>query len=181
MMPFQITFLDFPESDAIWMAAQERIEKLEHFFNRVIRCEVVISCPHRHRHTDRLYHVQIRVVMPGEDVIINRNSPQDEAHRDVYVAIRDAFNAAERILEDKIRKVRHKVKFHEDNYEEGKISKVFYQEGYGFLNTTDGREFYFGENSVTNEDFDRLKIGQKVKFLEEPGEKGPQVTSMAVI
>lgn len=180
MIPFQITFLDFPESDAVWIAAQKRIEKLEHFFNRIIRCEVVISCPHRRRHSGRLYHVQIHIVMLRDDIIVNRNSPLNEAHRDVYVAIRDAFNAAERILEDKVRKVRHKVKLHEDQFEDGRISKIFYQDGYGFLNTNDGREFYFSENCVTNENFNRLKIGQKVKFLEELGEKGPQVTSMAV-
>ena len=115
MVPFQITFLDFPESDAVWMAVQKKIEKLEHFFNRIIRFEVVLSCPHRHRHADRLYHVQIHIIMPGEDVIINRNPPQDETHRDIYVAIRDAFNAAERVLEDRVQKIRHQVKFHEES------------------------------------------------------------------
>lgn len=180
MIPFQITFLDFPESDAIWLAVQKRIEKLEHFYNQIIRCEVVISCPHRHRHTARLYNVQIHVIMAGEDVIVNRHPPKDESHRDVYISIRDAFNAAERILQDKVRIVRHKVKFHEKIAEDGKISKIFPDEGFGFLVTLDGREFYFGENSITNEAFTELKVGQKVKFLEEAGEKGPQVTSMAV-
>jgi ribosomal subunit interface protein len=181
MVPFQITFLDFPESDAVWMAAQKRIEKLERFFSRIIRCEVVISCPHRHRHAARLFNVQIHIVVPGEDVIVTRDTARNEAHRDVYIAIRDAFNAAERILEDRARKIRREVKFHEDQYDDGRISKIFYHDGYGFLNSKDGREFYFGENCITNEKFDRLKIGQKVKFLEEPGEKGPQVTAMAVI
>ena len=181
MIPFQITFLDFPESDAIWIAVQNRIEKLEHFFSQIIRCEVVISCPHRHRHADRLYHVQIHIIMPGGDVIANRNPPKNEAHRDIYVSIRDAFNAAERILQDRIRIVRHKIKFHEQTSEEGKIAKIFPDEGFGFLITLDGREFYFSENSITNENFGELKVGQKVKFLDELGEKGPQVTSMAVI
>jgi cold shock CspA family protein len=181
MIPFQITFLDFPESDAVWMAVQKRIEKLEHFFDRIVRCEVAISCPHRHRQADRLYHIQIHLIIPGEDVIVNRNHPKDETHRDIYVAIGDSFNAAERILQDRVRIVRHKTKFHEQQSEEGKISKVFYQECFGFLETSNGRECYFGENSITNENFNHLKIGQRVRFHEEPGEKGPQVTSMAVI
>lgn len=101
------------------MAAQKRIEKLEHFSDRMTRCEVVISCPHRSRHADRLYHVQIHIMIPGDDVIINSNPPQDETHRDIYVAIRDAFNAAERILEDKVRKVRQRVKFLEEPGEKG--------------------------------------------------------------
>lgn len=181
MVPSQITFLDFPESEAVSMAVEKRIDKLEHFFSRIIRCRVTISCPHRHRHTDRHFHVQIWIALPGEDIIVNRNPSKNEAHRDVYVAIRDAFNAAERMLEDRVRKTRRHLKFHSEQYSDGRISKIFYYDGYGFLNTNDGREFYFSENCITNENFDRLRIGQKVRFLEEPGEKGPQVTSMAVL
>jgi cold shock CspA family protein len=181
MIPFQITFQDFPESDAVWIATQKRIEKLERFFSRIIRCEVVISCPHRHRHSDRLYHVQIHIVIPGDDVIVNRSPLQNEAHRDVYVAIRDSFNAAERILQDRIRIIRNQTKHHEPPAEDGRISKIFLQDGFGFVETNDGRECYFSENSIINESFDHLEIGQKVKFHEEAGEKGPQVTSMAVL
>lgn len=112
-VPFKITFLDFPESDSVWLAIQKRVEKLEHFFNRIIRCEVNISCPHRHRHANRLFHVQIHIYIPGEDVIVNRNPSQNEAHQDVYVAIRDSFNAAERILHDRVQILRHQTKFHE--------------------------------------------------------------------
>ena len=121
MIPFQITFLDFPESDAVWVAIQSRVEKLEHFYDRIVRCEVTVACPHRHRKMNRLYHVQIHLSIPGEDVYVNRNPSKNEAHRDIYVAIRDTFNAAERILQDKVRIVRHKVKFHEPTSTEGKI------------------------------------------------------------
>ena len=113
MIPFQITFLDFPESDAVWIAVQKRVEKLEHFFDRIVRCEVVVSCPHRHRQVDRLFQIQIRLYIPKEDVIVNHNATKNEAHRNIYVAIRDAFNAAERILQDKIKILRRQVKFHE--------------------------------------------------------------------
>ena len=181
MVPFQITFLDFPESDAVWIAVQKRVEKLERFFTGIIRCEVTISCPHRHRHADRLYHVQIHLSLPGEDVIISHDREKDQSHRDVYVAIRDSFRAAERKLQDRVRVLRHYVKSHQQILMEGKISKVFSDEGYGFLATNDGREFYFGDSSLLNENFDHLKVGQKVRFYEVPGEKGPLATSMTVI
>lgn len=187
MIPFQITFLDFPESDAVWLAVQKRIEKLEHFFERIIRCEVAISLPHRHRHADSLYHVQIRIFLPGDDIIITRKPVQNEAHRDVYVAIRDSFNAAERLLREKSRSFRDKSRAHltESHHVSGqyvgKISKIFHQYGYGFLTTNDGREFYFDKNSILNKKFDSLEIGEKVKFMEELGEKGPQASSMSAM
>lgn len=181
MIPFQITFLDFPESDAVWIAVQKKVEKLEHFFANIVRCEVVISCPHRHRHADRLYHVQIHLSMPGEDVIISHDREKNESHRDIYVAIRDAFRAAERQLQDRVRILRHEVKSHRQLMSEGKISKVFLDEGYGFLSTVDGREIYFGDDSLLEGKLDHLNIGQKVRFMEVPGEKGPLATSMRVI
>lgn len=184
MVPFQITFLDFPESDAVWLAIQNRIEKLEKIFDRMVRCEVAVSCPHRHRQQDRLYHLQIRIVLPGDDIIVTRKPLRNEAHRDVYVAIRDSFNAAERLLREKAKLLRSRNKVHiAESHRipgelKGKIARIFYQYGYGFLQTHDGREFYFDKNSVLDKEFESLKIGERVRFLEEQGEKGPQVTSM---
>ena len=187
MFPFQITFLDFAESDPVWLAVQKRIEKLEQFFDRIVRCEVAISSPHRHRHTDRLYHIQIHIFLPGDDIIITRKPVKNEAHRDIYVAIRDSFNAAERLLREKVRIIRDKSKAHQAIAHQpqgqfiGKISKLFFNDGYGFLMTNDGREFYFDQNSIINKKFAVLKIGQKVRFIEELGEKGPQVSSMSAL
>lgn len=187
MFPFQITFLDFDESDAIWLAVQKRIEKLEHFFGRIVRVEVAISAPHRHRSSDRLYHIQIHIFLPGDDIVINRKPVQNEAHRDIYVAIRDSFNAAERLLREKARSIRDRSRAHEtithhpEGQHIGKISKLFYQDGYGFLETNDGREFYFDKRCVLNRKFDSLEVGEKVRFLEERGEKGPQASSMTAL
>jgi ribosomal subunit interface protein len=115
MIPFQITFRDFSSSDAVWVAVQNRVEKLETFFDRIVKCDVVISAPHRHRHADRLYHIQVHISIGGEDIHINREPEKDEAHTDIYVAIRDAFDAAERKLQDRIKRMRNQVKTHADN------------------------------------------------------------------
>lgn len=187
MIPLQITFLDFPESDAVWLAVQKRVDKLERFFTGIVRCEVVISCPHRHRHADRLYHVQIHIAMPGEDIIISHDPEKNESHRDIYVAIRDSFRAAERQLQDKIKILRHYVKSHQPNANEGtntnegKVSKVFVDDGYGFLSTTDGREIYFGDRSFKKGNFADVKIGQRIRFFETPGEKGPLANSVTML
>jgi len=187
MIPFQITFLNFPESDAVRQVVQRKIEKLEKFFDRLIKCEVGVSLPHRHRMMDRLFHIQIRLFLPGDDIIITRKPAKNEAHRDIYVAIRDSFNAAERLLREKARLIHKKNKAHNaiahtpSGQHIGKIYKIFRHDGYGFLTTYDGREFYFDKNSILNKNFDSLEIGEKVRFLEELGEKGPQVTSMAAL
>ena len=112
MIPLQINFLALDESDAVRAVVEKRVEKLEHFYNKIIRVEVNISRPHQHRHSDRLYHVLVHLVLPNNEIVVNRHSDKNEAHRDVYVAVRDAFDAAERMLQDYVRILRHNVKTH---------------------------------------------------------------------
>src|SRR5262245_59921056 len=99
------------------------------------------------------------------------------AHEDVYVAIRDAFNAAGRKLQDHARRRRGKVKAHQPAAV-ARVSKLFPIEDYGFLQTANGRELYFHKNSVLSPGFDRLEIGAQVHFAEEMGEKGPQASTV---
>jgi cold shock CspA family protein len=53
--------------------------------------------------------------------------------------------------------------------------------GYGFLETPDGRELYFHEHSVLDGGFPELEVGSEVRFIEEPGEKGPQATTVTPV
>jgi cold shock CspA family protein len=65
------------------------------------------------------------------------------------------------------------VKIHEAP-PKGRVVKLFPEEDYGFIETSDGREVYFHRNSVIDPAFDKLKEGTKVVFIEEQGDKGPQ-------
>jgi cold shock CspA family protein len=61
------------------------------------------------------------------------------------------------------------------------VSKLYPDEGYGFIGTTDGRDVYFHRDSVLHEGFDHLRIGTEVTFAEEVGEKGPQASSVRAV
>src|SRR4030043_380004 len=99
---------------------------------------------------------------------------------DLAEAIRDAFDAARRKLEDFARKQRGDVKQHE-TLPHARISALFLDKGYGFLTTVDNREIYFHEHSIVNRDFGHLKVGMEVRFVEEEGEKGPQASTVTVV
>ena len=43
------------------------------------------------------------------------------------------------------------------------------------------RHRYFHRNSVLHGGFERLRIGSKVRFIEEPGEKGPQASTVTLL
>ena len=96
------------------------------------------------------------------------------------MAIRDAFNAAGRRLQDYARRQSGVVKVHEP-VAQGRVTKIFPEEGYGFLETPDGREIYFHGHSVLQPGFDHIAVGTEVRFAEELGEKGPQASTVHVI
>jgi cold shock CspA family protein len=198
---FQITFRNMPPSQAIENNVREKIAKLESFSSRIMSCRVIVEAPHRHHHKGKAYRVRIDITVPGGEIVINRSpkplstvnlreargSEKDlvethqptkqAAHADMYVTIRDAFNAAGRKLQDYARRQSGAVKIHEPAAS-ARITKLFPEERYGFLETPDGREIYFHANSVLQPGFDRLDIGAEVSFAEEQGEKGPQASTV---
>jgi ribosomal subunit interface protein len=111
-IPLQISFRNMDPSPAVEARIRKKAAKLERFHDRIIGCAVVVEAPHRHHHKGKLYSVRVDISVPGKDVVVDHAKPTDHAHEDVYVAIRDAFNAAIRRLEDQTRKMRGSVKTH---------------------------------------------------------------------
>ena len=110
--PLTITFRNLTSSPAIETFVRRWASKLETAYNRIERCTVVIERPHLHHHRGQHYTVRVTLAIPGPDVNVSRDHALDGAHEDVYVAIRDAFQAARRQLEDHARRERGEVKAH---------------------------------------------------------------------
>jgi len=178
----EISFRHMKPSAAVEAVIREKAAKLERFFDRIIGCRVVVEAPHRRRTKGKLYIVGVNIVVPGKELVANHTGPKNHAHEDVYVAIRDAFNAAGRQLEEHARKVRGDVKTHEAP-PHGKVLRLFPFEGYGFIAMADGREIYFHRNSVTNGSFDTLEVGSEVRVsvAEKESPEGPQASTVTLI
>lgn len=179
-LPLQITFRDMESSEALEADIRERVEKLDQFYDRIMGCSVVVEMHHKHHHQGKLFHVRIDLTVPGKELVVSREQDQDHAHEDVYVAMRDAFSAMRRQLENFARQQRQDVKTHE-TVPHGRISRLVPEQDYGRIETFDGRDIYFHRNSVLNAEFDKLEIGNEVRFDEEQGEQGPQASSVHVI
>lgn len=103
-IPQKIVFRDLEHSDAIELAIQKRIDRLGRLYKRTVRCEVVVSAPHKHSKRGKIFHVEVRLAIPGNDLFVSREPEKKSDRTDIYIAIRDAFDAAERMLEDRMRK-----------------------------------------------------------------------------
>jgi cold shock CspA family protein len=157
------------------------VAKLETRFGRVTACRVVLKAPGRHHHTGGLHEVNIRLALPdGREVNIERTAQADERHSDLAFAINDAFKRARRRLQDHVRRLQGQVKHHEGQ-PIGTVVRLDPSEEFGFLAAGDGREVYFHRNSVLDDGFPRLKVGSRVRFAEEMGEKGLQASTVKLL
>jgi len=174
-MQLQITFRDFQPSPTLRARIEARSQKLVEFHERILHCRVIVRAPHHRSRKGRLYALSIELKVPGRAIAINRNPTADHAHEDPYVAVRDAFDAVERRLEDIARRQRGDTKTHMDE-PHGRIARLFPKEGYGFIDADNGDEVYFHRNSVTRRGFAALEVGTAVRFSAEAGDKGLQAT-----
>jgi len=106
--PLQIVFHGISHSDALEAHIREKVEKLDLLHPLVTRRHVAGERPHKHKHQGDHFNVRIALHV-GDTIAVNR-----DAHEDVYVALRDAFEAACRQLEDSSRSGRGAVKHHRE-------------------------------------------------------------------
>ena len=112
-IPAQITFHGLDKSDAVETRVREKIAKLEQFFDRITTCRVVIERHHSsssHLVTkDQPFHVSIIVEVPGEELVVRRDPKSPDAlkdHKDINIAVRDAFDVMQRQLKDYVERRR---------------------------------------------------------------------------
>lgn len=107
MMPIQITIRDIPGSQALEEHIRKKAEKLTQFYQQIQSCHVVVDLPQKHKHQGKLFSVHIDLGVPGKELVVD--SKQNE---DVYIAVRDAFNALRRQIGDYAHRRRGDVKGH---------------------------------------------------------------------
>jgi cold shock CspA family protein/ribosome-associated translation inhibitor RaiA len=172
-LPLQITAHNFTLSPAEEQEIRDAAAKLDDFASRILSCRVAIEVPKGRGHSGRQYRIHVKLDVPGEEIVVRRRS--DEA---ISAAVQKAFKAAGRRLQDYVRRQRGDVKLPR-RAPRGVVTRLMKWEGYGFLTAQDGREIYFDRRSVLNDAFDRLEEGTQVRYVEEPGEQGPQASTVA--
>lgn len=85
-------------SDAVEAEVRQRAEKLEQFFDGITSCHAYIHAVQRSQQKGNVYEVRLEVRVPGTELAVSNRPGDRHAHHDVYVAVRDAFDAMERQL-----------------------------------------------------------------------------------
>ena len=173
-IPLQITFREIEHSDALENHIRDKAQKLEQFYSALVGCRVVVDQPGKHQHLGKPFSIRIDLTVPGGEIVVDR-----QQNEDVYVALRDAFNAARRKLEEFGHRQRREIKAHEPIVS-GRVARLVAEEGYGFITGTNGQEYYFSATNLVHGSLDQLREGDEVHFLEDAGSEGLQAKRISL-
>ena len=177
----EIDFQGLKATPAVEAAIAKHIEQLEERWGRVTGCRIVVKAPSGHHRTGGLYEVHIHLSLPdGREVNVNRTPTADERHADLVFAVDDAFKHARRQLQDQVRRAQGQIKQHEGP-ETGTVVRIDPSGEFGFLESQGGQEIYFHRNSVLDDGFAKLRVGSRVSFAEEMGNKGAQASTVRIL
>jgi hypothetical protein len=137
-------------SNAIEAVVRQKATMLDKFAEHIMGCRVVVEPAGKHHEHGNLYEVRIDLTVPGEEIAVTREPSEHTENKDIQVALRDTFDSARRRLEDYVRRQRGAVKAHEVP-PHGRVSKLYPDEGYRFIGTTDGREVHFHRDTVLHQ------------------------------
>ncbi len=104
-IPLQISFHDMPVSPALEALIREKAAKLEQFHPNLTGCRVVVDKPHHHSQQGEHFSVTVDVSVPGATIVANQARSED-----ANVAVRDAFLAARRQVEDLVKRHRAEIR-----------------------------------------------------------------------
>ncbi|MBI3854415.1 MAG: ribosome-associated translation inhibitor RaiA [Planctomycetes bacterium] len=93
-LPFELRQKNVELPAAMAGEIRTRAERLDHFFNRIMRCRVSVEGPGD-------------LTVPGAQIVVQKQSAAN-----LELALKAAFDAASRRLEDHVRRTRGFVKTH---------------------------------------------------------------------
>jgi cold shock CspA family protein len=181
--PLEVAFHNLQPSAAIESELRHHVDKLERRFGRLVGCRVSVEKLHNQHRTGNIYEVHIGLSVPGRDLVVS-HPPQKARERyanpDIHASIRDAFDSAERQLEAFKGRVRSDTSTPSGSALTGQVALIEPGADHGFILNSIGSQLYFHRDSVTNYQFEELKEGDVVHYVEEVGDAGPVATKVRV-
>jgi ribosomal subunit interface protein len=155
---------------------RKRAARLERHTGRITGCRIAVERPTGNHHQEGgPFRVRVDITVPGSELVADKNAEE------LFAAVRDAFDAAERQVETWSQRRRGDVKT-PVLPPEGEVIRLFPEEGFGFIAAADGQEIYFHRNAVLEPPgFESLEVGARVRFAEEQGFEGPQASTVSLV
>lgn len=184
-VPLEIAFHNIEHSDRAETQIRDHVARLEDIYDRLTACRVRVDQRANNSNETIPPVVRIEISVPGFKDIVVAHEP-DRLQRkfqrpDLNNAIHEAFRIAERQLSEFKERLANRTAamMHEAANEfAGQVAEITPGEDYGFLLNKEGGMLYFHRNSLLSGDFDRMKRGDQVSYVEDVGDTGPIATKV---
>lgn len=186
-IPAEITFHNIQHSEWAEQVIREKIARLEKLFDRLVTCRVRVEKRANNAQNSIPPVLRIEIGVPGHKDLVVSHEPEHLQQKfsdpDMRIAINEAFRIAERQLLDfkEQLKGRTKTPLHDTaNQFLGQVAELAQDKDHGFLLTKEGGLLYFHRNSVLTGNFDAMKRGDAVHYVEDMGDTGPTAVKVRV-
>ena len=181
-VPLDISYQGLSRSKAIEELIRNDAAKLEKVCDNLISCRVGLRLDQKSSTSGNEYRMRIEMRMPpGHNLVVTNTPGGKDDNSDLPAMIKTTFKIAHRRLRQQMEKQQGEKKRHPDQEVGGFVTKIYADDGYGFLRSLDGEEIYFHRNSIVGARFEHLEPGAGVTYTAELGEKGLQASTVQVI
>ncbi|MGE5162939.1 MAG: HPF/RaiA family ribosome-associated protein [Sphingobacteriales bacterium] len=185
-VPLEITFRNIASSDSAEAAIRDHVQRLERIFGRITACRVRVDQRNQNANETIPPVVHIEISVPGhKDIVVAHES--DHLQRKFQTPdLRNAINEAFRIAERRLSKYKDKLTDHgvaergheASNEFRGQVAELTPEKDFGYVMTKEGGLLYFHRNSLLSGDFDHLRRGDEVSYVEQAGDTGPTASKV---
>ncbi len=182
--PLEIGFHNLQSSPSLEAEIREHVEKLERRYSHLIGCRVTVEALHNQHRTGNVHEVHIVLSVPGRELVVSQephHAREKFAHPDIRSSVREAFKAAARQLESYKGVQRVDTSGPSGSALYGQVSQLPPGADHGFIFNNVGTQLYFHRDSVTNDAFEALRVGQSVHYVEAEGGAGPTAVKIRVV
>jgi cold shock CspA family protein/ribosome-associated translation inhibitor RaiA len=179
--PLDIAFHNTEPSAAVEADIRQQVDKLAKRHAHLIGCRVSIEALHNQHRTGNVFDVHIVLSLPGRDLAVSRAPHHAKDHRarpDLHAALREAFRAAERQLASHKGRPGQDATAPSGSALSGQVAQVLPGEDHAFILNNLGTQVYFHRDSLTRGEFEALKVGDPVHYVEGAGDAGPVATKV---
>lgn len=175
-----ISYQNLDHSPVVEDLVREHIEALEKRYDWIIGCKVTLYAGQKKKRHGRVLGVKLNLRLPGPDLSISREVAQGSAQDDLMLAVNRAFNAAGKATKKRKEMMGGIEVKHHPAVLHGEIVELEPELGHGWVRGDDGQLVYFQRDSLTANNWERLKTGTRLRFREMQGDKGPYATAVTL-
>jgi len=188
-VPLEIAFRNVVASESVESVIRDHVHRLERIYGRMTTCRVRVDQSNQNTNESIPPVVHIEISVPGHKEIVVAHESDRLQRKYQSPDLRNAINEAFRIAERRLSKYKDKLtdhgvaeRGHEAAHEfRGQIAELTPERDFGYVMTKEGGLLYFHRNSIISGDFDHLRRGDEVTYVQQDGDTGPTAAKIRSI